>query len=293
MFLITGLGALPEPRRDRRVRDGARAATASTRCGRRTRSATSRMRQQVGPYRVEVIEPLRKLRLVCDGRRPRDRRSTSPGTVRSRPFEEARHTWRRNGRINLDAQRFAQVGTWDGELEVDGDEVRGHPGPLARDPRPVVGHPRRRGARAAGPRRRRADRGILVDLRADALRGLRGGRHPAGGARRHRVMNDVVRVWPEASGRRPEQLGWPEIDIHYALGHAHPDEARRSSSGPRTRKTLTMEVESLGYVALNVGAGLRGRPGLEPRSVAGPALRRGGGLRPHRSRPSPGGRRSA
>ena len=69
-------------------------------------------------------------------------------------------------------------------------------------------------------------------------------------------MNDVVRVWPEASGRRPEQLGWPDIDIHYASGTRIPTGATLQLRTP-DRKDLTMEVESLGYVALEHRRGLR------------------------------------
>ena len=39
----------------------------------------------------------------------------------------------------------------------------------------------------------------------------------------HRVLNDAVRIWPAASGRRPEQLGWPRIDVHYTPGTRMPE----------------------------------------------------------------------
>ena len=58
----------------------------------------------------------------------------------------------------LDAQRFAQVGSWEGTIVVDGDGHRGDAGPLDRLPRPLVGHPARRrgGARPGRPPTRRS-----------------------------------------------------------------------------------------------------------------------------------------
>ena len=74
-----------------------------------------------------------------------------------------------------------------------------------------------------------------------------------------RVMNEAMRVWPAASGRPPEQLGWPEIDIHYRSGTRIPTGATLHLQA-RGRKELTLEVESLGYVALNCGPGYGGDP---------------------------------
>ena len=37
----------------------------------------------------------------------------------------------------------------------------------------------------------------------------------------YRIMNDAVRVWKDPS-RSPEQLGWPEIDVHYRPGTRDP-----------------------------------------------------------------------
>jgi hypothetical protein len=74
----------------------------------------------------------------------------------------------------------------------------------------------------------------------------------------HRVMNEAVRVWPDAS-RSPEQLGWPEIEIHYRSGSRHPEGATIKLM-ERGGKPLTLEVETLGFTALNAGPGYGGDP---------------------------------
>jgi hypothetical protein len=257
VFLVTGLGVYPNL--------GVIDAYATVRRGDRQHTIRAsdalgddRMRQQVGPYRVEVIEPLKKLRLVCDG----DDHGvgfdlTWEGSFPA--FDEARHTWRRNGRINLDAQRFAQVGTWEGTLRVGGEE-------LAVTPDRWLGTRDRswgiRGVGEAEPPGRAGEEPIegfwwtYIPMRFDDFAVIIILQEEPDGTR---VMNDVVRVWPEGSGRRPEQLGWPDIDIHYASGTRIPTGATlqlRTSD----RKDLTMEVESLGYVALNIGAGYGGDP---------------------------------
>ena len=57
---------VPEPRRHRRLRDGAR-GDHSGRCASPTRSTTTGSTSGSGRYRIEVVEPLQRLRLVCDG----------------------------------------------------------------------------------------------------------------------------------------------------------------------------------------------------------------------------------
>src|SRR5439155_4437607 len=78
--------------------------------------------QQIGPYRIEVIEPFRELRLICDA----DAHGIGFDLVyRSEygPIAEPQHIRRQGDRILLDASRFAGVGTWDGDLRFDGDTI--------------------------------------------------------------------------------------------------------------------------------------------------------------------------
>ena len=48
---------------------------------------------------------------------------------------------RRGNRITLDAQRFAQVGAWSGQLLIDGQEIAVDPSRVDRHPRPLMGYP--------------------------------------------------------------------------------------------------------------------------------------------------------
>ena len=57
-----------------------------------------------------------------------------------------------------------------------------------------------------------------------------------------RTLNEAVRVFPAASGRPPEQLGWPEVEVRYRPGTRHPESAvlhmrtpRRQVARPRDR----------------------------------------------------------
>ncbi|MDH3753857.1 MAG: hypothetical protein OEU32_08285 [Acidimicrobiia bacterium] len=69
----------------------------------------------VGPIRVEIIEPLRSLRVLCE-----DNDHGVAMDVRWEAaipaFEEPRQYLRSEGRVVFDTQRFAQVGRWAGSL---------------------------------------------------------------------------------------------------------------------------------------------------------------------------------
>jgi hypothetical protein len=210
--------------------------------------------QRVGPYRIEVIEPLERVRVVCDS----NERGISFDFTWTGSFpatDEPQHVMRRGGRVTLDACRFAQVGTWSGTLNVDGNET------VVRDDRWVgtrdrswgirqVGEAEPPGRGAAEPEEgfgfwwtyvplRFEDFAILVILQEDG-----------DGTR---TMNEAVRVWPAAASRPPEQLGWPEVEISYRSGTRHPTGALLQL-GTRG-KSLEIEVSTLGMVALNCGPG--------------------------------------
>jgi hypothetical protein len=81
-----------------------------------------RLAPAVGPYRVEVAEPLRSVRLICDG----DDHGLGFDLTWEGSFPavmEQHHVMRAGARAILDASRFAQVGTWAGVLRIDGDEI--------------------------------------------------------------------------------------------------------------------------------------------------------------------------
>jgi len=81
-----------------------------------------RMDTQVGPIRVEVTEPLQKLRVVVEDN---EHGISADLTITGRhfPIEEPR-TVRRNGpRIVQDVTRMTQLGRWSGWLRAGGHEI--------------------------------------------------------------------------------------------------------------------------------------------------------------------------
>ena len=113
IFLVSGLGVYPNL--------GVIDAYATVRHGDRQLSVRmsdalgdDRTVQKVGPYSIEVLDPLQRLHVVCD-----DLTWTGSFPV----VDEPSHIMRTGGRVILDAQRFAQVGTWSGTLRIEGDEI--------------------------------------------------------------------------------------------------------------------------------------------------------------------------
>jgi hypothetical protein len=74
---------------------------------------------EVGPIRVDVVEPLRTLRIVVDAA-SEGVRADLAFHARAAPLEEP-HFFRRTGqRVMMDLTRLTQFGTWEGWVEVDG-----------------------------------------------------------------------------------------------------------------------------------------------------------------------------
>jgi hypothetical protein len=82
---------------------------------------------RIGPMRIEVVEPMRTLRLVLE--------ENDSGvacdlifTARTDPIEEQRQTLRAGHRVVMDATRFAQFGWWEGVVDTPEGELRCGPG---------------------------------------------------------------------------------------------------------------------------------------------------------------------
>jgi hypothetical protein len=254
IFFITGLGVYPNL--------GVTDAYATVRRGDRqwvvrfSDALVERsLEQRVGPYRVEVVEPLQRIRLVCDA----DDHGIGFDLQWDGSFpavHEQPHVMRTGNRAILDASRFAQVGTWSGVLRVDGDEIAVTPD------RWLGTRDRSWGIRPVGdaePPGRAADEPLegfwwlYVPLRFDNFAVILIAQElPTG----FRTLNDATRVW--ADGRH-EQLGWPEVDIRYRSGTRHPEGATLSLT-EKGGKPLTIDVDTLGFVALHVGCGYGGDP---------------------------------
>ena len=121
LFFITGFGVYPNLGvTDAYATFGG--ATNSGLSGSRARIDDDRMTRASGDYRIEVIEPLQKVRLICDG----DEHGMGFDITWEGSFpavEEQHHVMRTGDRVILDACRFAQVGTWEGVIRVGGDEL--------------------------------------------------------------------------------------------------------------------------------------------------------------------------
>jgi hypothetical protein len=148
-----------------------------------------RMNTRVGPFGVEVLVALERLRVVLG---PNEHGLafdlTWEGSIP--PQVEPQHFLRSQERVVFDSKRVAQTGRWTGSITVDGETLEVTPDRWwgIRDRSWGI---RGRGARAAG--HPVAERGhVLLALRAGAVRGPRDlvhrpggrGRTPAAGRKR-------------------------------------------------------------------------------------------------------------
>lgn len=76
-----------------------------------------RMALEVGPIRIEVIEPLKRLRIVVDGEGVS---ADLTCTGRAFPVQEPRFTRRVGPRLLMDLTRFTQCVRWEGHISFDG-----------------------------------------------------------------------------------------------------------------------------------------------------------------------------
>ena len=80
-----------------------------------------RMDTRVGPYAVEVMEPLKQIRLSLEETEGICADLTFQG--RAHPIEEPRFNWRQGTRTLIDCTRMTQNGHWCGKLTLDGEEI--------------------------------------------------------------------------------------------------------------------------------------------------------------------------
>ena len=252
LFLVTGLGVYPNL--------GVIDAYATVRKGERQWAVRysdalgdDRMEQQVGPYRIDVLEPLHKLRLICDG----DDQGIGFELIWTGSFpavQEAAHQMHMGARTIIDTARFAQVGTWQGELRVDGTSIPVADWAGTRDRswgiRPVGE------ADAGGRPPENANPGfwwLYAPLRFDDFAIVIIAQERVDG---FRTLNDAVRVWEDG---RVQQLGWPIVSITYRPGTRQPQAATLRCTA-QDGAPVVIEIETLTSVALNTGPGYSGDP---------------------------------
>ncbi len=260
IFFISGYGAYPNL--------GVKDAYFTIRIGDRSFTVRAsdalddnRLAQEVGFYRHEVVDPLHTIRLTGDA----DDLGigfdlTWQGSYPA--VDEPRHVILQGGvRPFVDAQRFAQVGTWEGVIRVDGREITVSPDVW------VGSRDRSWGIRPVGeaetPGRFTAEQGadygmywLYVPLRFDEYGIVIIVQEDADG---HRSLNEASRIWPASSGRKPEQLGWPRTEIQYRSGTRIPESAVIHLTEP-DGKPLDIEIDSLGWISLNCGPGYGADP---------------------------------
>ncbi|HEU5030871.1 MAG TPA: hypothetical protein VFV01_38565 [Spirillospora sp.] len=173
-----------------------------------------RMDTTVGPFRVEVIEGLKRLRVVLD--------ETEHGLSFDLTWDgaipatlEPPHYLRWQERVVFDSRRLAQTGRWTGAITVEGETIDVTPDHWwgSRDRswgiRPV-GEPEPPGIQVKNAGTfywlyapmQFEDHSILCILQEDE--------------KGRRLLEEAVRVWPD--GREPEYLGRPEYRPEYAEG---------------------------------------------------------------------------
>ena len=253
VFLVTGLGVYPNL--------GVIDAYATARVGDRQWSvrfsdalAERSLDQHVGGYRIDVVEPLRRLHLRCQS--PDDSLDFDLHWTGSFPaVQEEPHLLLSGDRPIVDSSRFCQLGSWTGRLRVAEREF------TVTDDRWSGARDRSWGIRPVGegePPGRAAESlagfwWLYLPLRFESCALIVILQENPDG---YRTLSNAKRVWPDG---RLEQLGWPRADISYAPGTRHPTAATIHLMDG-TGKPVCVEIETLTSVPLHVGAGYNGDP---------------------------------
>lgn len=232
---------------------------------------------RVGPFAVEVIEPLNRLRVVLE-----PGAAEEVGTVDAAPApgaggpteyglsfdltwtgaipatREPRQFVRRDGRVWMDSVRLAQTGHWEGVLRIGDEEIAVTPDEWhgARDRswgiRPV-GEPEPAGiqGRAGVPP---AFHWVYAPMQFEDFSVLVIAQEDEDGTR---VLEEAVKVYGD--GRPAEQLGRPEIALDYTPGTRDTASAvvtftaaGGSETAPRVRVTQLIPL----HMAVGSGYGL-------------------------------------
>ena len=230
------------------------------------------MDTSVGPFRVEVLEGLKKVRFVLE---PNEHGIAADLTWEGAipAFLEPRQFIRKYGRVLFDTQRFAQTGYWSGTLEVGGESFAVTPDRWwgTRD--------RSWGVRPVGEKE---------------PPGIRQGEGQMGGMWNYapmqfddfsilyilneaddgeRPLEEANRIWNDPA-REPEQLGRPEYE-HTLVPGTRMIASSVISFPDAPGGGFEVKVDAAHARAHRRGYRLRHGGGLAPRHVPGPARRAG------------------
>jgi hypothetical protein len=214
------------------------------------------MDTNVGPFHIDVLEGLKKVRYIVD--------SNEHGIQMDVTWDaacpavmEGRHFRRQYGRVTFDTSRFAQTGYWSGSLRVNGTDYKVTPDRWwgTRDRswgvRPV-GEAEPPGIRASGREGgfggmwqyypMQFDDFSIVCIMEEAADGSRG-------------LETATRVW--ADGSRTEHLGRPDHDHVFTSGTRLVQSSTISFTRPGGER-LEVKATPLLPVYLTVGSGYGG-----------------------------------
>lgn len=262
LFLITGMGQYPNL--------GTTDAFVSVSHGetiylvRASRELGSdRHNSQVGPLRFEVIEGLKKVRLICE---PNEWNlafdlvfeGTVPALEEPKTFQRFPH-----GRIHMETSRFSQVGGWTGQLEVAGQSYTVTPDSWrgARDRSwgvRGVGEPEHPGIRVKG-----AASGfggffhtwIPIQTQDGSLYKLFADEDQDG----NRLIEESAHIQNYANGGEVRQMGAPRFAYKYISGTREIESAEVKFDGP-DGKEITVQCTPLRTLYLAAGSGYIPQP---------------------------------
>jgi hypothetical protein len=224
----------------------------------------------VGPIRIEVLEGLSRIRVVID---PNPWGIALDATYQaSFPAQlEPPHFVRRMERVITDTSRFTQTGRWEGTLTVGARTYDLHPDQW------WGGRDRSWGVRPVGdpepPGRARslsfdgamhnwapmqfADHELLYFVMEDGT-----GR---------RSLEEAIQVWPDSTGRPPEELGRPVHELRFEPGtRILQGGAIRFPEAPDGELAVTFETST--PLRLGLGTGYTGDDGWVHGKWQGPSV---------------------
>jgi hypothetical protein len=222
---------------------------------------SNRLDTRIGPFGVEVLEGLKKVRVWCE---PTEHDiafdlvfdGTVPAVEEPKTFQRHPH-----GRISMDTSRYSQVGEWSGTLEVAGEHYEVTPDRWrgARDHSwgvRGVGEPEPAGIRASQAAAGFGFFHTWIPLQLDdCLLKLFAEEDKDGG----RMVEESVRIGSLASGGAIEAMGSPTFNYKYKPGTRELEHATIEFTDP-SGKPVKIQATPLRTVYLAAGSGYIPQP---------------------------------
>ena len=222
---------------------------------------SNRLDTRIGPFGVEVLEGLKKVRVWCE---PNEHGiafdlvfdGTVPAVEEPKTFQRHPH-----GRVMMDTSRYSQVGEWSGTLEVAGEHYDVTPDRWrgARDHSwgvRGVGEPEPAGIRASQAAAGFGFFHTWVPLQLDdCLLKLFAEEDKDGG----RLVEESVKIGSLASGGAIEAMGAPTFNYKYKSGTRELERATIEFTDP-SGKPVEIQATPLRTVYLAAGSGYIPQP---------------------------------